>query len=297
MAYSGLSGLSICTFRQGCYSHSRRSARVGIAFTAQIAAELSNRVNNYGTIGISRNRRPSGRINAPTNNVGKRNMVKINTGKVLNRDEQNQLIATINGGDDGTADRAETMLIESMFPLVLRIVNPILINEPASNHPDIIMAAIQGMRNVIRTFDQTRGYVFITYAKANIKECAKTASKLQREIITTPRRKCNRQDYISMSNAARNLVSFGSWHSQPHEGQSPTDHEDQKIRLRFLSQAFAQISNSDQQIITMRYGLSGNPTMAFQKIAKELGISTEWSRKTLAKALQALRNKYNEVKK
>ncbi len=201
----------------------------------------------------------------------------------LGAKEESECIRRCREGDR----TARNQLIEHNLRLVAYLVKKYHTNN--RNLDDLISIGTIGLIKAIDTYDADKGVRLATYASRCI----------DNELLMMLRsdKKQNKEVYlyepIGMDDGEGNHISLlDILETADEDVADRLEFEENVSRLSLYLES--ALTNREHQIITMRYGLDGEPEVTQREIAKQLGISRSYVSRIQKKALAKLRKCYQE---
>ncbi len=198
--------------------------------------------------------------------------------KPLTAREEKEALTAMRAGDR----QARQRLVEHNLRLVAHIIKKYYAN--AREQDDLISIGTIGLIKAVDTFDETKGPRLATYASRCI----------ENEILM----------HFRASKKAAQDVSLSEPIDTDSEGRPLTlmdvlaqedtilEDLDRKLNTRKLPQYIREcLEQREQEIIRLRYGLSGKP-LTQRQVAKRLHISRSYVSRLETKALDKLRRRY-----
>ena len=154
----------------------------------------------------------------------------------LSRDEEAELIARLDGGDEGV----KSQLIERNLRLVVYIARRF--ENTGVGIEDLISIGTIGLIKAINTYQPAKNIKLATYASRCI----------ENEILMHLRKTANLKSDLVM---------------KPIEAD---------VDRQLLSDALEKLEDREREIITLRFGLDGRPERTQKEVADRLGISQSY---------------------
>lgn len=202
--------------------------------------------------------------------------------KPLTKEEEALILSKVRSGDAAARDT----LIEANLRLVAHISKKYSV--PARNNEDLISMGTIGLIKACNSFDYAKGSRFATYA----------ARCIENEILMMLRRekKCSREVSIYEpigTDKEGNEINLMDVIMCNHISTIELMIED--FQLKNLESCIANsLSEKEKQIISLRYGISGEPPMTQKQVAEIMGISRSYisriEKRALGKLARALDN-------
>ena len=186
--------------------------------------------------------------------------------KPLSAKEERECFERMAQGDKAAKDK----LIEHNLRLVAHIIKKYYSN--STDQEDLISIGTIGLIKAVSTFDHKKGCRFATYGSRCV----------ENEILM----------HFRSQKKSANDIHF----DEPVD--SDKDVAD-KIELSIRSeQLYRYIESSlderERQIVTLRYGLFGQPQLPQREVAKRLGISRSYVSRIEKKALKLLKDRFDK---
>lgn len=202
--------------------------------------------------------------------------------KPLDAKEEEALFAEFRAGKKEARD----LLIEHNLRLVAHIVKKY--TQPEKDNEDLLSIGTVGLIKAVDTFDETKGIRLGTYA----------ARCIENELLMFFRagKKSAKEVYLydpigtdKEGNAISLLEIIEA------EEEDYTDRVEKKEKLSVLPRLIEEtLEAREQEIIALRYGLSGGREMTQREIASRLSISRSYVSRIEKKALKKLREEYEK---
>ena len=157
----------------------------------------------------------------------------------LSRDEEAELIARLDGGDEGV----KSQLIERNLRLVVYIARRF--ENTGVGIEDLISIGTIGLIKAINTYQPAKNIKLATYASRCI----------ENEILMNLRKTANLMSDVSFDEHLN------------------TDWDGNEL---LLSDALEKLEDREREIITLRFGLDGRPERTQKEVADRLGISQSY---------------------
>ena len=157
----------------------------------------------------------------------------------LSRDEEAELIARLDGGDEGV----KSQLIERNLRLVVYIARRF--ENTGVGIEDLISIGTIGLIKAINTYQPAKNIKLATYASRCI----------ENEILMHLRKTANLKSEVSFDEPLN------------------TDWDGNEL---LLSDALEKLEDREREIITLRFGLDGRPERTQKEVADRLGISQSY---------------------
>lgn len=201
--------------------------------------------------------------------------------KPLTAKQEREYFEKMAEGDNTARDK----LIEHNLRLVAHIIKKYYSN--SHEQDDLISIGTIGLIKAVSTFDYTKGCRFATYGSRCVENeilmhfrgLKKTAGELHFDEPIEIDRNGNQLTLMD-------IIS---------DGASVDDQIELKIKSEQLYKYINEnLTNREQEIIIMRYGLNGNAPLTQREVAKLLGISRSYVSRIEKKALLALRDRFEK---
>lgn len=203
--------------------------------------------------------------------------------KPLSREEESEYIRLLHSTSPEEAGRAEQVLIERNLRLVVHIVKKYQSGEDDTE--DYISIGCIGLIKAIKTFDDSKGKL-VTYACRCIENellmHLRGRKKFSREVsLFEPIGQDKEGNEIHLVDVIEQY--------QPDivEGMMLESHVGQ---LKVLMEQ--ELTDREQEILKLRYGLGGRKELTQSEIGEQLGISRSYVSRIEKKALEKLREKF-----
>ena len=201
--------------------------------------------------------------------------------KPLSAKEERECFERMAQGDKAAKDK----LIEHNLRLVAHIIKKYYSN--STDQEDLISIGTIGLIKAVSTFDHKKGCRFATYGSRCV----------ENEILM----------HFRSQKKSANDIHFDEPVDSDKDGNQLclidiiADGEDvaDKIELSIRSeQLYRYIESSlderERQIVTLRYGLFGQPQLPQREVAKRLGISRSYVSRIEKKALKLLKDRFDK---
>ena len=193
----------------------------------------------------------------------------------LSRDEEAELIARLDGGDEGV----KSQLIERNLRLVVYIARRF--ENTGVGIEDLISIGTIGLMKAVDTFDSTRRARFSTYASRCIEN--ELRMHFRRERKNAPTLSLQETLDAGKEDSALTLADV------LQDGfcmEDSCEKQDDAQRLRRLIEG---LPARERKLILLRYGLAGQPPLTQLETAKLLQISRSYVSRLETHALELLR--------
>ena len=195
----------------------------------------------------------------------------------LSAKEENELISKMQKGDA----EARNLLIEHNLRLVAHIVKKY--PNHAKDNEDLLSIGTIGLIKAVSSFDADKGVKLVTYA----------ARCIENEILMSIRS----GKKFSLDVSLQNVVGVDKDGNEitlldkvADDGDSVEDAVNLKMQIaRMLKKVKSVLTNQEQRIIELRYGLTGDKEITQREIAKMMGISRSYVSRIEKKALEKIR--------
>ena len=196
--------------------------------------------------------------------------------KPLTEEEERHYLALAAQGDL----EARNVLIERNLRLVAHIMKKYYAQ--ASDQEDLISIGTIGLIKAVSSFDQSKGARLATYAARCVENEILMYFRAQRKSAQD----VSLSDWIETGNdgAALSLMDVVSEDTDLLE-QVTTREEIQQLRKLIKT----CLTEQEQQVLTMRYGLDGNPPLRQREVAISCGISRSYVSRIEKRAMEKLR--------
>lgn len=196
--------------------------------------------------------------------------------KPLSAEEEAHYLALARKGDL----EARNILIERNLRLVAHIMKKYYAK--GGDQEDLISIGTIGLIKGVTTFDESKGTRLATYAA----RCA------ENEILMYFRSQKKSSGDVSLSEyietgtdgAALSLMDVVS-----EDGDLLEDMGDRQAAGELLNCMKNNLTDQEQQVLALRYGLAGKPPMRQREVAEKLGISRSYISRIEKRALETLR--------
>ena len=171
----------------------------------------------------------------------------------LSKDEEAELIARLDGGDEGVKGQ----LIERNLRLVVYIARRF--ENTGVGIEDLISIGTIGLIKAINTYQPAKNIKLATYASRCI----------ENEILMHLRKTANLKSEVSFDEPLNT-----DWDGT--EGDVVMKPIEADVDRQLLSDALEKLEERERRIITMRFGLDGRPERTQKEVADQLGISQSY---------------------
>ncbi|HZI92861.1 MAG TPA: RNA polymerase sigma factor RpoD/SigA [Patescibacteria group bacterium] len=162
---------------------------------------------------------------------------------------------------------------------------------------DLLNEGNLGLIKAASRYDHRKGVRFITYASFWVRKSILTALAEQASLIRVPpyQMKKNLKPMSHFRPVSLDDDTRGDGHARlidiliDHAATSPEHEAGQREELVHLRRVIGELSEKERRIISMRYGLSGEPASTLKEIGEQLCVSRERVRQIEAEALGKLR--------
>lgn len=181
----------------------------------------------------------------------------------LSRDEEAELIARLDGGDEGV----KSQLIERNLRLVVYIARRF--ENTGVGIEDLISIGTIGLIKAINTYQPAKNIKLATYASRCI----------ENEILMYLRKNANRKGEVSLEEPlntdwdGNELLLSDVLGTDSDVIEKPMEED---VERDLLFQAVSKLNPRERSIITMRFGLDGKAERTQKEVASLLGISQSY---------------------
>ena len=179
----------------------------------------------------------------------------------LSRDEEAELIARLDGGDEGV----KSQLIERNLRLVVYIARRF--ENTGVGIEDLISIGTIGLIKAINTYQPAKNIKLATYASRCI----------ENEILMHLRKTANLKSEVSFDEPlntdwdGNELLLSDILGTESDLVMKPIEAD---VDRQLLSDALEKLEDREREIITLRFGLDGRPERTQKEVADRLGISS-----------------------
>lgn len=200
--------------------------------------------------------------------------------KPLTRKEEQECFDKMKNGDK----IAEEKLIKHNLRLVAHIVKKY--NNTNLDQDELISVGSIGLMKAIKTFDQSKGHTFSTYA----------ARCIQNEILMLIRSNKKFQNEISIeekigTDKDGNEISLIDILQDNKESVEDTA-QNKIIFKKLLLIIDSKLNEREKEVIYMRYGIGGGFPLTQNETARILGISRSYISRIEKKAIEDIKNEF-----
>lgn len=201
--------------------------------------------------------------------------------KALSKEEENDLLERLSEGDDG----ARKKLIEHNLRLVAHIAKKYY--GSSVDQDDLISIGTIGLIKAVSSFKPVKGIRLATYAS----RCIDNEILMYFRSIKKSSQDVSISDPIDTDKDGNTLTLI----DVITDNRNLLEDLDLKLKLEKL-QLFLkeELTERELAIIELRYGLCGHKELAQREVAKKLQISRSYVSRIEKKALQKLRNRFEE---
>lgn len=209
----------------------------------------------------------------------------------LTAEEEKATFILAHQGDRAARDK----LVRSNLKFVVKVANKYKQNGIPLE--DLIDEGSIGLMTAIDKFDPSKGYKFITYAVWWIRQSMQRYIAEMGHSVKLPvnNKAClldNKFNFASLdtniNNEEGDEISLGDLLEDTHY-MSPDDNcvnDDLKEAIR---ESMGVLSEKEQTVVTMRFGLDGSETRSLQEVGKKLGCTKECIRMIEKRSLRKIR--------
>lgn len=196
--------------------------------------------------------------------------------RALTKEEENVLVEKIKLGDES----ARNELIEHNLRLVAHVVKKF---NNCGEADDLIGVGTIGLIKAIKSYNPDKNVTLSTYASRCIENEILMLLRSSKKHLKT-----QSLEEVVASDKDGNELTFGDTLEDGDEGV------DEIISRKYLMKDIKKIiaeklTEREQIIINLRYGLTGEPPMPQREVAKRLNISRSYISRIEVKALQIIR--------
>lgn len=199
--------------------------------------------------------------------------------KPLSKREEEEQIALLKKGDS----MARNVLIEHNLRLVAHIVKKYY--AVSNDQDDLVSIGTIGLIKAIDTFDSDKNIKLSSYASRCIENEILMHFRNQRKTSLD----VSLDEAIDTDKDGNPLTLMDIMATE----DNILDQLDLKINSEKIHCFINDLSNREQKILIMRYGLDGNNPMTQKEVAKKLNISRSYVSRIEKKAISELTNKFN----
>ncbi|MDO7786313.1 RNA polymerase sporulation sigma factor SigK [Desulforamulus aquiferis] len=202
--------------------------------------------------------------------------------EALSPEEERELIERLQKGDS----IARTILIERNLRLVAKIANKL--NERGLEKQDLFQCGVVGLIKAVETYNPSRANKFSTYAGVCI----------QNEMLMSLRKHKNDLRCVSISEpldfdkdgAPLELQDTLMANDIPVEEQVENNLETERLK-----KALKKLSQREQAVIRLRFGLAGQPELTQREVGERLAISRSFISRIESGSINKLAKELNHV--
>ena len=194
----------------------------------------------------------------------------------LSRDEEAELIARLDGGDEGV----KSQLIERNLRLVVYIARRF--ENTGINIEDLISIGTIGLIKAINTFRADKNIKLATYASRCI----------ENEILMYLRKNAGQRTEVSFDEPlntdwdGKELLLSDVLGTEGDVVMRPIEAD---VDRKLLSDAVARLSPREKDIISLRFGLGGRKELTQKEVADRMGISQSYISRLEKRIISRLR--------
>ena len=181
----------------------------------------------------------------------------------LSKDEEAELIARLDGGDEGVKGQ----LIERNLRLVVYIARRF--ENTGVNLEDLISIGTIGLIKAINTYDPKKKIKLATYAS----RCIENEILMYLRKIAAQKSELSFDEPLNTDWDGNELLLSDILGTEGDVVMKPIEAD---VDRQLLSDALEKLEERERRIITMRFGLDGRPERTQKEVADQLGISQSY---------------------
>lgn len=197
----------------------------------------------------------------------------------LSEEEEDRAISTID------SDESRCLLVEHNLRLVAYIAKRF--ENTGANIEELISIGTLGLMKAVSTFRADKSIKLATYAS----RCIENEILMFLRKNSAQRREISIDEPLSVDWDGNELLLSDVLGSEQDVVFRSMEEDEER---RILRDAIKTLSEREQVIIDMRYGLSGDVPMTQKEVADDLGISQSYISRLEKKIMQRLRRKIEE---
>ena len=196
--------------------------------------------------------------------------------RALTKEEENVLVKKIKLGDEN----ARNELIEHNLRLVAHVVKKF---DNCGEADDLIGVGTIGLIKAIKSYNPDKNVTLSTYASRCIENEILMLLRSSKKHLKT-----QSLEEVVASDKDGNELTFGD--TLKDNDESVDEIISRKYLMKDIKKIIAEkLTEREQIIINLRYGLTGEPPMPQREVAKRLNISRSYISRIEVKALQIIR--------
>ncbi len=196
--------------------------------------------------------------------------------RALTKEEENVLVKKIKLGDEN----ARNELIEHNLRLVAHVVKKF---NNCGEADDLIGVGTIGLIKAIKSYNPDKNVTLSTYASRCIENEILMLLRSSKKHLKT-----QSLEEVVASDKDGNELTFGD--TLEDNDESVDEIVSRKYLMKDIKKIIAEkLTEREQIIINLRYGLTGEPPMPQREVAKRLNISRSYISRIEVKALQIIR--------
>ena len=197
----------------------------------------------------------------------------------LSRDEEAELIARLDGGDEGV----KSQLIERNLRLVVYIARRF--ENTGVGIEDLISIGTIGLIKAINTYQPAKNIKLATYASRCIENEILMHFRSQRKSASD----VSLSDYIETGKDGTALSLMDVVCQDDDLFDRVSNREDVRLLRQYIDQV---LDPREQKVLTLRYGLDGKEPLPQREVAQQCNISRSYISRIEKKALEKLRSAF-----
>ncbi len=184
------------------------------------------------------------------------------------------------------SDEAKTMLIEHNLRLVVYIARKF--ENSGNDLEDLISIGTLGLIKAVNSFDPDKNIKLATYASRCIE------NEILMQLRKSVRTKCevSFDEPLNVDYEGNELLISDILGTDP---DIVSKHLETEIEKQLLYKAIEKLSNREKNIMTLRFGLSGNEEKTQKEVADILGISQSYISRLEKKIIIRLKKEMSKV--
>lgn len=199
----------------------------------------------------------------------------------LSSKEEAFYLDLLHNGSEQERKVAKDILIEHNLRLVAHVVKKY--QNTDENPEELISVGTMGLMKAVSTFDPSKGNRLATYAA----RCIENELLMLFRFRKKSARDISLQETIGTDNEGNEICLMDVIQSKDED---IVEQMHKQYQLKEMGKLYQEVLNArEKQIISMRYGLSGAPSLTQNEVGKKLGISRSYVSRIEKRALEKLR--------